>query len=407
MVETIFELRGHIIDSLILPRAFGVIMDLGGEFQILDFKIGRSKTEHSYARMRLTAENEHKLHAIMEELQKLGATETAVKDASTVEVTIAGVAPEHFYSTTNHLTWVHLGNDWVPVEGTEMDCLIVVSDGKARTIPMGKLKVGDQVVVNSDGIKIHLPERSRSADVFEFMSSMASSEKPTETLVGKVAQAIRETKEQGKKLIVVAGPAVVHTGGREALAALVREGYVNALFAGNALAVHDIEVALMGTSLGVDLKGAFCHEGGHRHHLIAINTVRREGSIAAAVEHGLVKDGVMHACVTSGVPFVLAGSIRDDGPLPEVITDVMEAQDAMREALEGCGLVLMLSTLLHSVAVGNMIPSHVKTICVDINPASVTKLLDRGSAQAIGITTDVGLFLPKLRDELLGQKGRT
>lgn len=404
MVETEIELRGHIIDSLILPRVFGAIMDLGGEFQILEFKIGRSKTEHSYTRMRLAAEDEHKLHTIMEELQKLGATETAVKDASTAEVTIAGVAPEHFYSTTNHQTWVHLGNDWIPVEGTEMDCLIVVHEGKARTVPLGKLQVGDRVVVSSDGIKIHLPERSRSADVFEFMSSIASSEKPTVTLVGKVAQAIRDVKDRGQKLVVVAGPAVVHTGGREALAALVREGYVHALFAGNALAVHDIEVALMGTSLGVDLKGAFCHEGGHRHHLIAINTIRREGSIAAAVEHGIVKDGVMHACITSGVPFVLAGSIRDDGPLPEVITDTMEAQDAMREALEGCGLVLMLSTLLHSVAVGNMIPSSVKTICVDINPAAVTKLLDRGSAQAIGITTDVGLFLPKLRDELLGAK---
>lgn len=401
MVSTEIEIKGHIIDSLILPKIFGTIMDMGGEFKILQFDIGKSKSEESYAKMKISAKAKHQFHHILGELQKLGAIVTEIHPVITEAVTKKGVAPDNFYSTTNHLTWVYHKNGWIPVENIEMDCFIVIEENKAFCRSMNKLEIGDMVVIGSNGIKITLPERSRSADVFEFMNSGASSEKPTESLVRKVALAIKHVKDKGGKIVVVAGPAIIHAGSRDALAELIKNGYVDAMLTGNAVATHDIEASLLGTSLGVDLHSVYAKKGGHRHHIFAINTIRKIGSITAAVESGKISSGIMYECIKNNIPFVLAGSIRDDGPLPEVVTDSLEAQDAMRELLKRCDLVLMLSSLLHSVAVGNMIPSHVKTICVDINPASVTKLLDRGTAQAIGITTDVGLFLPKLRDEIL------
>jgi len=212
---------------------------------------------------------------------------------------------------------------------------------------------------------------------------------------------MREVRAAGKKILWVGGPAVVHTGAAPAMVALVRAGFVDIVFAGNALATHDIESALFGTSLGVDLAKGSGVPHGHEHHIRAINTIRRCGSIAGAVEQGVLTSGVMHAVVKAGKRFVLVGSVRDDGPLPDVYTDVLEGQRAMRAELGGVGFALMVATMLHSIATGNLLPASVPLVCVDINPATVTKLSDRGSAQATGIVTDVGLFLEQLAMELV------
>ena len=390
------ELSGHIIDSLILPRIYGKIMDLGGEFNINRFEIGKSKKEPSYVRMTIYANNEEKLDEIINELQLLGAKLVEVSEIKLVEVTVDGVAPDNFYSTTNHRTYVYYNNRWLEVEDIEMDCFIVVEGDRAYCKPFNQLKRGDKVVVGTQGIRIKIPERKRERDVFAFMTSSTSSEKPVMSLIKEIARIMVEIKRKHGKIVVVAGPAVVHTGARESMAWLIDNNYVDGFLAGNAVAVHGIEAALLGTSLGVNLETVSCLEGGHKHHLIAINEVRKAGSIKNLVEKGILKEGIMYKLIVKGIDFVLAGSIRDDGPLPEVITDTLLAQNSMRKLLKDSGLVLMFATLLHSIAVGNMIPSHIKTICVDINPASVTKLLDRGSSQTIGITSDVGLFLPAL-----------
>uniref|UniRef100_UPI0025C45A8D ornithine cyclodeaminase n=1 Tax=Ferroglobus sp. TaxID=2614230 RepID=UPI0025C45A8D len=271
---------------------------------------------------------------------------------------------------------------------------------RAICIPIDEVKKGDKIVVGEKGVKVVPPERPRKYSPFQFMGGSVSSERPTEEIIEIIAREIIELKKKGGKIAVVAGPAVNHTGAREALAAMIRDGYVDLLLSGNALAVHDIEASLFGTSLGMDLHTGRPVPGGNRHHLYTISKIIAVGGIKRAVELGIVKDGIMYECIKNNVPFILAGSIRDDGPLPEVITDVMKAKKAMKEALRGIDMVLMLATTLHSIAVGNLLPSTVKTICVDINPATVTKLMDRGTAQAIGVVTDVGLFLPKLYEKL-------
>ncbi|MBS7287700.1 MAG: TIGR00300 family protein [Candidatus Freyarchaeota archaeon] len=400
MSEAEVELRGHIIDSLILPRVFAAIYDLDGEFEILDFRIGRTKSEHSYARILIKGRDERHLRVLLKEIQKIGAS--IVKEVEGVKLMPApadGVLPDNFYSTTNHPTYILLDGKWVKCENIEMDKVIVVRNGVPVCTPMRKVKKGDLVVLNESGIKVVPPERSRKREVFGFMESDVSPEKPTMSLVKMLANEMYLMKARGEKIVVVAGPAVVHSGASEALAKLIKMGYVSALLSGNALAVHDIESSLYGTSLGMNLETLENYEGGHRHHLMAINEVRKYGSIKRLVEAGVLRKGIMYECIVNQVPFVLAGSIRDDGPLPEVITDVLEAQDAMREHLKEAKLVLMLATMLHSIAVGNMLPSTVKIVCVDINPSAVTKLTDRGT-YALGVVSDVGAFLPQLVQEL-------
>lgn len=402
MFQEEIELKGHIIDSMTLPRAFDVIMDMGGEFEVLELKIGKRKEDLSYARLSVIAERQELLDTILAELQKLGAVLSRVSNVLTERVTKNGVAPENFYSTTNHRTYIRVKNRWIEVKNPEMDCVIVVQDEKTAICkPIGDLKVGDLVVIGFDGIRVEPPERPRGTlGVFKFMSSSASPEKPKETLIKAVAKEIKEIKNQRGKIAIVGGPAIVHTGAHIALARMIKAGYVDAFLAGNAVAVHDIEYAIFGTSLGMDLKTGELVEHGHRNHLRAINKIRAAGSIENAINLGIVKEGIMYELIKNKIPFVLAGSIRDDGPLPEVITDVMVAQQKMRELLKDVDLVLMMASTLHSVAVGNLIPSFVKTICIDINPAVVTKLIDRGTAQTLGIVTDVGEFLPTLAKEL-------
>ena len=398
------ELNGHIIDSLILPRVLDTILDLECDFTIEEFRIGVQKTDPSYARLKVTAGTGEALNELVETLQRLGASVVEHKAARLAPTEMDGVFPAGFYATTNLETQICLGHDWLPLENTEMDCGIVYDPaaGKARALRVAKVKHGDLVVIGHEGVRVTPLERSRAKESFEFMSSLASSEKPKHVLIHETARAMRAVRESGQKILVVAGPAVIHTGSGGYLVRLIELGFIQVIFAGNALAVHDIESSMYGTSLGVSLATGSALSGGHEHHLRAINEIRRAGSIAAAVGQGLLTKGLMHACITHGVEYVLAGSIRDDGPLPDVITDVIEAQDAMRAKLRGIGLVIALATMLHTIATGNMLPAGVRFIAVDINPTVATKLADRGSFQNIGIVTDVSSFLRDLCDELHG-----
>lgn len=397
------EMEGHLIDSLILTRVLDKIMDMGGEFEIKNFSIGQRKNDTSHVQITVTGDDAPHLDRILLELHALGARLVEMEDAKTGVSPGDMVVPRGFYSTTNHPTYVRYQGSWAEVENNHMDCLIVLKDGHAVCTPIGHIKKGDRVVIGTAGVKVVPPERPREKTFFGFMSNEVSSERPSGELVRQLAAEIVRTKGQGGRIAVVCGPAVIHTGAAPALARLIREGYVDVLLAGNAVAVHDIERQLFGTSLGMNCAGNAI-SGGHRNHLYAISEIMASGSIRNAIAEGKLQGGIMYEAIQKGIDFILAGSIRDDGPLPEVITDTVKAKDAMDMALRGVDMTIMLGTMLHSIAVGNLLPSFVKTICVDINPATVTKLMDRGSAQAIGLVTDIGTFLPQLADEIDRQR---
>jgi lysine-ketoglutarate reductase/saccharopine dehydrogenase-like protein (TIGR00300 family) len=385
-----------------VPQVMDHIMDLEGEFEVLSFEVGRTKTDTSTAVLRVFGRDRAHLEEILSTIQEHGAVAVTPEDADLAPAPVDGVFPDDFYSTTNLETFVRLQGEWVPVRQPEMDCGVRVDAerGTAVTVPLSDVRRGEQYVVGHHGVRVVPLERPRERQPFEFMASTVSSEKPKGQIVHEVARLLCRVKAEGKLTIAVAGPAVVHTGAAHDLARLVEMGHVGVVFGGNAVATHDIESALFGTSLGISMEEGTPMPGGHEHHLRAINTVRRCGGIAAAVEQGVLTSGLMYTCVKTGTPFVLAGSIRDDGPLPEVITDIVAAQKAMRPYAQRAGACLMLSTMLHSIAVGNLLPASVRTVCVDINPAVVTKLADRGSFQTIGIVTDVGLFVEQLVHEL-------
>ncbi|MDQ1619333.1 MAG: hypothetical protein QOE19_1902 [Actinomycetota bacterium] len=406
MISETVEVRGHLIDSGVLSRVLDDILEYGGDYSIDRFEVGKSPVDESFAQLTVKAEDGDELARLVMRLQTHGVNLANPGEAVLRPVEQDGVFPDDFYSTTNLETVVRLGGHWVPVENPEMDCgIVVVGEGdaaRARTIAVSDVRRGDTVVCGASGVKVvPLPAIDRSVGGFEFMNSQVSSEKPQALLVRQIAQQMREVKADGRKILWVGGPAVVHTGAAPAMVALIEAGYVDVLFAGNALATHDIESALFGTSLGVDLTQGRGVEHGHEHHIRAINQIRKAGSIAAAVESGLLTSGVMHGLVTQRKEFVLVGSVRDDGPLPDVYTDVIEGQRAMRAGLKDVGFAIMVATMLHSVATGNILPASIPLVCVDINPATVTKLADRGSAQARGIVTDIGLFLEQLALELV------
>ena len=429
MAERLYEdvrIEGHLIDSLMVPQIMDDVMDLEGEFEFLSFDVGRTKTDISRAVFRIYGRDRAHLEELLTAVQEHGAVAVAPEDAVLAAAPADGVFPDDFYSTTNLETFVRVAGEWVRVAQPEMDCGVRVTshreaaagvDGevaagsaaavraetaavRAETVPLSDVRRGERFVVGHHGIRVVPLQRPRESQPFEFMASAVSSEKPKAQIVHEVARLLRRVRDEGRLTIAVVGPAVVHTGSAAQLARLIRAGYVGALFGGNAVATHDIESNLYGTSLGIDMESGMPVPGGHEHHLRAINTIRRCGSIAAAIDQGLLTSGLMHTLVTTGTPFVLAGSIRDDGPLPEVITDVMEAQRVMRSYAQRAGACLMLSTMLHSIATGNLLPAAVHTVCVDINPAVVTKLADRGSFQTIGVVTDVGLFVEQLADAL-------
>lgn len=402
--ETV-EISGHLIDSGILSLVLNDIKEYGGDYVIDRFEVGHEAADPSHATISVSAPDEDALQRLLMRIQTRGVNQVDPGEAAVAEVEQDGVFPDGFYSTTNLATRVRLGERWVPVQNPEMDCGLLVEgagdDVRVRTVPMVDVRRGMRVVVGASGIKVVSPVEVAKPGGFAFMESDVSSEKPQAVLVRQVADGMREARAAGGKLLWVGGPGVVHTGAAPAMVALVDAGYVDVLFAGNALATHDIEASLYGTSLGVDLSHGRGVEHGHEHHIRAINTIRKAGSIAAAVEQGVLTGGIMHALVRHGKQFVLVGSVRDDGPLPDVYTDVIEGQRAMRSALEGAGFCVMVATTLHSVATGNILPASVPLVCVDINPASVTKLADRGSSQARGIVTDVGLFIEQLAVELV------
>jgi len=400
----IVELHGHIIDSYALPRLMDEVMDRGGEFVIQEIQVGRRKDEPSYARIQISAPNEQLLAVLMDRVERIGAVPRDAEQVKTAPAPADGVFPEGFYSTTNLETSVRLNGQWVRVEWPEMDCGIAVDPAanSAWTVALSDVKEDEQIVVGHEGVRVTPLERPRTQpQVFAFMGSSVSSEKPKALLIGEIAQRLSDIRARSGRVILVGGPVLVHTGTRDLVASLIRERYVNVLFGGNGLATHDIEMAMFGTSLGVSLSEGTPREGGHEHHLRAINRVRRAGSIRAAVEQGLLENGIMHACVCADARYILAGSIRDDGPLPDVITDTLQAQRLMRdEVRKGADLVLVLSSMLHGIATGNLLSASVTTVCVDINPAVVTKLADRGSFQAIGLVMDVEGFVRELCADL-------
>jgi lysine-ketoglutarate reductase/saccharopine dehydrogenase-like protein (TIGR00300 family) len=405
--ETV-EVTGHLMDTGVLARVLDDVLEYGADYTIERLDVGRTHDDESSAQIVVVSEDADLLSRLLMRLQSHGVNAVEPGTAVTKPAPRDGVFPDDFYSTTNLETVVRLGGSWVPVESPEMDCGLLVTGSRVRTVPVSDVREGDMVVCGASGVRVVLPPREHSAhtgarpgDMFGFMSSVVSSEKPQALQVRQIASRIRDVKADGGRVLWVAGPAVVHTGADAAMVALVEAGFVDVLFAGNALATHDIEASLYGTSLGVDLQAGRGVEHGHEHHIRAINTIRREGSIAGAVASGVLTGGIMHALVRRNKHFVLVGSVRDDGPLPDVYTDVVEGQRAMRAALRGVGLCIMVATMLHSIATGNLLPASIPLVSVDINPATVVKLADRGSAQAIGMVTDIGLFLEQLATELV------
>lgn len=402
-------LEGHLLDSGLINRSLDLIVEGGGSFQVLNFDLGAQRQSTSTAEIKVLAPSANVMEQLMAQLIDLGAVTSRQQecDIQLEPVTKAGVAPDDFYVTTIYPTEVRLNNQWVRVQGQRMDAAIVVSQTPDATFAHCKLlrdlERSEQVLVGVEGIRtVRKPEarEQRATQEFSFMGAGVSSERRVELVVEQIAWELRKIRDQGGKVVVVAGPVVIHTGGGDHLARLIRSDYVQALLGGNAIAVHDIEQALMGTSLGVDMQQGVSVRGGHRHHLKAINTIRRCGSIAQAVEQGILTTGVLYECVRHGVPFSLAGSIRDDGPLPDTQMDLIAAQADYARLIAGADLILMLSSMLHSIGTGNMTPAGVKLVCVDINPAVVTKLSDRGSVESVGVVTDVGLFLSLLVQQL-------
>ena len=391
---------GHLIDSNILNAIFDKVIERGGAFEVLDFTIGRTNDDFSRISLKVSAATASGLQRLVEDLMQLGCNPVQEHDALIRTADRAGCVPDDFYSTTNMRTHVRVGGAWLEVARQRMDAVIVVDGGGASCRKLREVQEGDRVVCGLDGIRVTPEFRERDRADFAFMSNEISSERRVEASVARIAALMRDVRARGRRIVFVAGPVVVHTGGAAYFTDLIRRRWVDVVLAGNALAVHDAELALFGTSLGVDLEAGTPVPGGHRHHMRAINAINRAGGIRAAVASGVLSSGVMVECVRAKVDVVLAGSIRDDGPIVDTITDIVAAQDRYAEALGSAGLVIVLSTMLHGIGVGNMLPAWTPVVCVDINPAVVTKLADRGSSQTIGLVTDVGLFLHQLARQL-------
>ena len=414
MVEETVTMEGHLIDSDILRKAFARIVEGGGDFEILEFRVGKTNDDPSFLRMAIKADAPAVVDGILEDLSYLGATAEAhgkgkgkpraaaalVENSRFAPAEADGILPDEFYSTTNFDTFVRVNGTWEPAVDQKMDCALVLRDGAPVCVKQGRVAKGELVALRGPGIRVRPPERSRDYSVFGFMSNDVSAETNKGIVIAGSAREMRRTRDAGEKIVLVAGPAIVHSGGDVALARLVRDGWVDVLLTGNAFATHDLEKAILKTSLGVCQMSGRAIEGGSRHHLWTINAVNRAGGIRAAVESGLVPSGVMYEVVRKGIPFVLAGSIRDDGPLKDVVTDTLAAQRAYVEALRGAGMCLMLASALHSIAVGNLLPARVRTVCVDMAESVPVKLSNRGTMQAVGLVTDVGFFLERLESEL-------
>ncbi|HKU32887.1 MAG TPA: TIGR00300 family protein [Candidatus Nitrosotalea sp.] len=399
--QHIVEVKGHLIDSMILTKIFDVIMDLQGEFHVQKFTVGKKKKDESYAKLLIQGRSREHLNQILQAVYREGATSKIQQEVMLEAAPKDMVMPDDFYSTTNNHTDVFYKGNWIKVENMMMDKCIIMKGTSAFCTPIREIKKGDLIVIGEQGIRITPPERPREGvNLFQFMGSGSSSERPTQHIARQVAEDIYKTKKQKGKIILVGGPAIVHTGASDSIALLIKLGFIDAVLAGNALAVHDIEYSTLGTSLGMNVKNGTLAVRGHRNHMRAINSVFKFGSIQNMVRKKALTKGIMYECVKNNIPFVLAGSLRDDGPLPDVITDMAIAQRKYKEILKDAKMVIMVATMLHSIATGNMIPADVKVVVVDINQPTVTKLMDRGTWQALGIVTDVGAFLPLVTQEI-------
>jgi lysine-ketoglutarate reductase/saccharopine dehydrogenase-like protein (TIGR00300 family) len=417
MVEETVTMEGHLIDSDILRKAFARIVEGGGDFEVLEFRVGKTNEKPSFIRLAVKAEAPDAVDRILEDLSYLGASVeghgkvgrpagAVVENARFAPAEADGILPDEFYSTTNFDTFVRIEGRWEPARDQRMDCALVLRDKAPVCVKQGQVRRGEAVALRGSGIRVRPPERSRDYSVFGFMSNDVSAETNKGIVIAGTAREMRRTREAGEKIVVVAGPAIVHSGGDVALARLVKGGWIDVLLTGNAFATHDLEKAILKTSLGICQMSGRAVEGGNRHHLWTINAVNRAGGIRPAVDSGLVPSGVMYEVVRKGIPFVLAGSIRDDGPLRDVITDTLAAQKAYAEALRGAGMCLMLASALHSIAVGNLLPARVRTVCVDMVEGVPVKLSNRGTMQAVGLVTDVGFFLERLESEIAAASAR-
>ncbi|MEJ8545889.1 TIGR00300 family protein [Brevibacillus borstelensis] len=399
-MERVIEVRGHIIRDNILKQIDASVVQYNGKYRVLELSVGDQVDDESAAKIALNLP-EDKLELILNELINLGCTIPTGEEAPTIKLAEKDkVVPDDFYSTTNHATEVFLNSKWVRAKYQRMDACLVVKGEEVHCVKLRDIKKDDHVICGSNGVRLVVQHTEERSAEFSFMNNEVSSERRVEVIVKQLAEEMRSIRNRNGRIVFVAGPVVIHTGGQEGFQNMIRKGYVNALLSGNALAVHDIERALFGTSLGVNLDTGSVVRGGHKNHMRAINAINRSGSIAEAVADQTLKSGIMYECVKHQVPFVLAGSIRDDGPLPDTLMDLIEAQAQYAEQVADADMVVMLSTMLHAIGTGNMMPSWIKTVCVDINPAVVTKLMDRGSAQTVGVVTDVGLFLTMLDKEL-------
>ena len=418
MVEETVTMEGHLIDSDILRKAFARIVEGGGDFEVLEFRVGKTNEKPSFIRLAVKAEAPDAVDRILEDLSYLGAAieghgkagpragAAVVENARFAPAEADGILPDEFYSTTNFDTFVRIEGRWEPARDQRMDCALVLREKAPVCVKQGQVRRGEPVALRGSGIRVRPPERSRDYSVFGFMSNDVSAETNKGIVIAGTAREMRRTREAGEKIVVVAGPAIVHSGGDVALARLVKGGWIDVLLTGNAFATHDLEKAILKTSLGICQMSGRAVEGGNRHHLWTINAVNRAGGIRPAVDSGLVPSGVMYEAVRKGIPFVLAGSIRDDGPLRDVITDTLAAQKAYTEALRGAGMCLMLASALHSIAVGNLLPARVRTVCVDMVEGVPVKLSNRGTMQAVGLVTDVGFFLERLESEIAAAAAR-
>jgi lysine-ketoglutarate reductase/saccharopine dehydrogenase-like protein (TIGR00300 family) len=398
-MEEKIELSGHIIDNQSLSKVMDSIIALGGSFEFVKIKIGKTKEDESYAKILIRTDNHEMLERILDEVSRLGAAFSNT-DAKTAEAPADGILPEGFYTTTNLPTLVRIGRKWIETGDIEMDCPIIIDGNQAVCKRQGKVKRGEKVVIDSEGVRVIMPPKVKTETGFGFMQSDISSEKPLNPHLEATLACMKEAKKDKKRIIFVVGTAIVHTGGDESLKDLVKAGYVDAIFCGNGFATMDIEKQMFGTTLGMDAKTGAITKAGSGNHLVAINRINKAGGIDSAVKKGILTGGVMYECIKKGVPVVIGGSLRDDGPLADTITDVMEAQDRMREVVKGAGVCVILATMLHGIATGNMLPSSVKTICLDMNPYVVNRLRDRGTNHAMGVISDGASFLKLLANEL-------
>jgi lysine-ketoglutarate reductase/saccharopine dehydrogenase-like protein (TIGR00300 family) len=410
MISETIELRGHIIDSLILPKVLDQILTRGANFKIAEIKIGQNRVDQSFARIEVTADTHEALDELILRLRQHGAEVAKQADVQLATAPSDGVFPNDFYVTTNQQTFVRFAGKEIEVQPAMMDSAIAVDrkENKARAVKFFDVRKGDEIVVGHKGIRVVPVQRTTShTDVFQFLNTSVAADEPKSSVIRELAQELRRARAAKSKIAIVSGPALVSTGAGEHLERLIERGYIQRLFAGNAFAVSDVERVLFGTSLGVSPDRPL-RDGGYENHLRAINVLRECGGIAAAVEKGVLTRGIMHSCIRHKVDIILTGSLRDEGPIPGVTTDVVVAQKIMREKLADVTHVLLMGTVQHSLAVAAMLTPQVKTICVDINPSAVARIIDQQPFQSIGLVTDVEPFLRELSDciaELDGGNG--